>query len=70
MFRLHFPYTTVYPALGNLDVFPPSEYENLLVGVGMGGFGGRGRGVRGRATTTGHRLRRRKKKDRMLERGN
>ncbi len=39
LFRLHFPYTTVYPSLGNLDFYP---HEEELV---MGGTGGGGGGV-------------------------
>ena len=37
LFRLNFPYTTVYPALGNLDFYPNAEALNGGAAMRPGG---------------------------------
>ena len=44
--RLHFPYTTVYPSLGNLDFFP--HEEEVVLGGAAGGVTGMLRPKEGR----------------------
>ena len=57
MFKLNFPYTTVYPALGNLDVLHPRILERESAAASMQHGGGR-ETDRYRGSGGGHKKRR------------
>ena len=61
LFRLNFPYTTVYPSLGNLDFFP--HEEELTAG---GAFGAVSR-LRTEAKRRRHRMRIRQREEEERE---